>query len=95
MAVSLFHILVLVSIVIVVSCAIYTFLKKYLVSAILAGFISSILYQAFIYFVMGYLHPFLLMALVLGFVWSFVISLIVGLPFLYFRKEQRKSDKVR
>lgn len=95
MVVRLFHILVLVFLVIVVSCVTYTLLKKYLVAAVFAAFISTILYQVLTYFFIGHLHPFLLMALIFGFCWALIISLIVGLPFLYFRKEQRKSDKAR
>ena len=95
MVVRLFHILVLVFLVIVVSCVTYTLLKRYLVAAVFAAFISTILYQVLTYFFIGHLHPFLLMALIFGFCWALIISLIVGLPFLYFRKEQRKSDKAR
>ena len=95
MVVRIFHILVLVILVIVVSCVTYTLLKKYLVAAVFAAFISTILYQVITYFFIGRLHPFLLMALIFGFCWALIISLIVGLLFLYFRKEQRKSDKAR
>ncbi len=49
----------------------------YLVVAILAATISTILFQMIGYFVTGYLDPFYLIALVSGWLISFILSLIM------------------
>jgi len=62
--------------------------KEYLVSALIAGVISTVIYQVINYIVAGYLDPFFIMALVNGFLAYMVLSLIIGLPFLIARRKQ-------
>jgi len=50
--------------------------------AMLSAFISTILFQVAGYFVVGYLDPFFLIALIGGWLVSFIISLIIGFVFL-------------
>jgi hypothetical protein len=50
-------------------------------TSILAAFDSTILFQIVGYFVLGYLDPFVLIALVIGWFVAFIVSLIVGLVF--------------
>ncbi len=50
--------------------------------AMLSAFISTILFQAVGYLVVGYLDPFFLIALIGGWIISFIISLIIGFVFL-------------
>ena len=92
---TLISILVFSVIVLVCSIVFHTYWKYYFQAVILSSFISAILFQVVGYFVMGYLDPFFLIALVPSWVISFVSSLIIGLPFLIIRKKiKRRKDKI-
>lgn len=60
------------------------------IRAILAATISTVLFQVFGYFIMGYLDPFFLIALIVGWLVSFPVCLVVGLLFL--KRERGKTD---
>ena len=75
---------------VICSLLIHGYLKRYFIGSILAAFISTAIFQVLGYLVVGYLDPFFLIALVSGLCISFIVSLIVGLPFLYFGKRRTR-----
>ncbi len=62
-------------------------LRKFFLSSILAAFSASLLFQIIGFFVLGYLDPFFLIAFVSTLLISFFVSMLVGMPFLYYRKK--------
>lgn len=64
--------------------------KKVLVSSLLTAIVVSILFQIIEYFILGYLDPFFLIAFASTLAISFIISLFVGLPFVYFRNKENE-----
>ena len=62
-------------------------LRNFFVSSILAAFSASLLFQIIGFFVLGYLDPFFLIAFVSTLLISFIVSMLVGMPFLYYRKK--------
>jgi len=83
------NILVFVTLSILSSAACHYFFKTYIVAAVLSAFIASISFQIFAYAVVGYLDPFFIVALLVGWLISFFISLLVGLPFLFERRKTK------
>ena len=61
-------------------------IKTYLVASVMAGFLSSLIYQIVAYLYAGYLDPFFVVAFITGSIASFIIALIVGYPFVGKRK---------
>jgi len=64
----------------------HTKIKKYLLASVLSAIVSAVIFQIIGYFVLGYLDPFVIIALITGAMVSFVIALLTGLPFLNLRK---------
>jgi len=64
-------------------------IKKYLIASILSAVASSIAFQIIGYFVLGYLDPFFLIALVTAALVSFVIALLTGIPFCMIRNKKK------
>jgi uncharacterized membrane protein YfcA len=62
-------------------------LRKFFLSSILAAFSASLLFQIIGFFLLGYLDPFFLIAFVSTLLISFIVSMLVGMPFLYYRKK--------
>ena len=62
-------------------------IKKYLFASVLSAIVSSIIFQIIGYFVLGYLDPFFIIALITGAAVAFIIALLTGLPFSYSRKK--------
>jgi hypothetical protein len=65
--------------------------RSYWLTSCLAAIVASIGFQVFVYFQAGHLDPFFLIALAISAGVSFLIALLVGLPFISFR---RKRDEV-
>jgi len=61
-------------------------------SSILAALTASILFQVIGFFVLGYLDPFFLIAFVNTLIISFIISVLVGVPFAYLRKKAKTNN---
>ena len=74
------------------NCVFNVWLKSYLLAAILSASVSTILFQLIGYFVVGYLDPFWLIALVVGWAVAFLIGIIVGLLFLHLHKKKKNSS---
>ena len=66
-------------IVVVSNCIANICLRKYLLAAVVSATVSTILFQIAGYFVVGYLDPLFLIALIVGWVAAFLVGLVVGL----------------
>ncbi len=84
------NILVFVTLSILSSAACHYFFKTYIIAAVLSAFVVSISFQVFAYAVVGYLDPFFIVALIVGWLISFFISLLIGLPFFFERKKVKR-----
>jgi len=58
----------------------------------LSALISTVIYQVLSYLEGGYLDPFFMIGLVTGTFIALSISLVVGIPFLVYRKRKRLSS---
>ncbi|MFA5780091.1 MAG: hypothetical protein WC947_08125 [Elusimicrobiota bacterium] len=65
----------------------HTGTKKYIYASLKSAIASSILFQIIGFFIIGYLDPFFIIALLPESVLALIIALLIGLPFLYFRKK--------
>jgi hypothetical protein len=65
-----------------------------LVSSVLSALAASLLFQVIGFFALGYLDPFFLIAFVTTLVISFAASMLVGIPFAYYRKEKSTNNGV-
>ncbi len=81
------NILVFVLLSILSSAVCHYFVKTYILAAILSACIASISFQSFAYVVVGYLDPFFIVALLVGWLIGFFISLLIGIPFLFERRK--------
>lgn len=68
-------------------------LRNLLLSSILSAFTVSIIFQVIGFYVLGYLDPFFIIAFVNTLIISFIISVLVGLPFVYLRKKARTNTR--
>ena len=69
-------------------------IERFLFSSILAALVVSVLFQIVGFFVIGYLDPFFLIAFASTLALSFIISILVGLPFVYFRNKAKDKNGV-
>ena len=60
--------------------------KKPIVATILSTFSASITFQVIVYLQLGYLDPFFILAFGLSSGITFLISLLMGIPFTYYRR---------
>jgi len=67
-------------------------LKNLLLSSFLSALSASVLYQVIGFFVIGYLGPFFFIAFTNTLIISFFVSVIVGIPFSYFRKRAKTNS---
>jgi hypothetical protein len=66
-------------------------MRNYLVAGIVSAMFASVAYQVLAYVDTGYLAPLFIIALITTGIASFVISLLVGLPFLRSRLKRALS----
>ena len=66
-------------------------LKKPLVATILSTFSASIGFQVIAYIQLGYLDPFFIIAFGISSGITFLISLLVGIPFTFYRRKNFKE----
>jgi hypothetical protein len=85
-------IIVFVMMTLVIALPFHYKIDRLLVSSILAALVASVLFQIVGCFVVGYWDPFSLIALVTTLALSFIISIAVGLPFVYFRNKTKKMN---
>ena len=63
-------------------------LKRFWAASVFAALTASIIFQVIGYLVLGYLHPFFMIALVTGGLVALIIAVLVGLSIRYFRKRK-------
>lgn len=81
-------ILVLLSASTVVSLFFHTIFRSFAVACVVSAAIASVVFQVLAYFHAGYLDPFFVIALVVGGAVAYLVALVVGLPFLAYRRKQ-------
>lgn len=74
---------------IVISCLCHFLIRKYMKASLIAAIWSSVAFQCIIYVRLGYWDAFLLVGLVFGSVYSFAVALLVGIPFVRMRRNDR------
>jgi len=67
--------------------------RNLLMSSILSALTASILFQVIGFFVLGYLDPFFGIAFLNTLIISFIISILVGVPFAYRRKKAKTNNR--
>ena len=85
-------IIVFIMMTLVIALSFHYKIERFLVSSLLAALVASILFQIVGFFVLGYLDPFFLIAFASTLALSFIISILVGLPFVYFRNKAKKMN---
>jgi hypothetical protein len=87
-----FPILIFLLITVGVSLLLHCFIPRIIYASVLSAIVANFIVQIIDFIDMGCLDPFFIIALVFGSLISFIISLIVGLPFVYVRyTDGRKS----
>lgn len=74
-------ILLLLGVTVVAALASHALIRKYLVASLVAAFLSVVAFQGLNYAHLGYVDPFLPVAVVLSAAICFILSLAIGLPF--------------
>ena len=78
---------ILVALSLCVSVTVHYFFRSYFPACFASALLASGLFQIFSFLHLGHLDPFSVIAFFVGAVIVFFISLVVGLPFLKFRRE--------
>ena len=73
--------LVLVGCGLIASVISHSLVKRYLLGCLVGAILGDVLFQVAAYVREGHLDPFVAIALITGFVVSFAIALLVGIPF--------------
>lgn len=85
--------LLLLGVTVVAALASHALIGKYLVASLVAAFLSVVAFQALSYAHLGYVDPFLPVAVVLSAAICFVLSLAIGLPFRRKRLGQTRRTR--
>lgn len=64
-------------------------MRRFIIASLLAAFLAAVAFQIVGYFVLGYLDPFVLIALVVSMVLAFAIAVVVGLLLRLARRERK------
>ena len=67
-------------------------IKNIFISSILAALVTSIIFQVFGFLVLGYLDPFFLIAFIASLLISFLVAMLIGIPFLRHREKGNNSN---
>lgn len=65
------------------------FRRRWFDTSVLAGLTFSFLWQILAYIDLGYIDPFAPIAFVMGSLAGTGVAMIVGLPFLFYRRQQK------
>lgn len=85
-------IIIFVTIALVVSTLTYVLIHSYLWPSIVAAIISSVLFNIYITWSNGYVDAFILISLIMGSIWAWLVSLLVAIPFKYLRVPRKTSE---
>jgi hypothetical protein len=64
--------------------------KAYLPASIISAVTANVLFQVFDYLHEGHFNKFALVGFTFGTLYSFIVALLIGLPFLIYRKRRTK-----
>ncbi len=76
---------------IVVSLIVHTFIRRIMLATVVSATIATILFQVLAYLHAGYLDPFFLIAVVVGWCWDCLIAFVIGIPFWLVRKPRSRG----
>ena len=82
-------IIILIAISVITAVGVHLFLRRYFSASLISAILSNALFQFIAYLHVGYLDPFLPIALLVGGALAYAIALIVGLVFLAYRKTSK------
>lgn len=86
------NILLIVGITILISLAFHYWRDAYLYASVFAALACSFIYQLISYIDLGYLDPLFLVSLITGTFFALAVALIVGIPFVVYRKRRARQQ---
>jgi membrane protein DedA with SNARE-associated domain len=89
---EIYAVVIVVGVTIIISIIFHYLRPLYLQASLLSALTSTVVYQVLSYLEGGYLDPFFLIGLVTGTFLALAISLIVGIPFLVYRRRKRLTS---
>ncbi len=80
-------IIIFLTIAIVTSLVCHFLIKSKVAASFISAIIAAIAFQILNYFIVGYLDPFFIVAIIITGLIGFLVSFLIGLAFSYRRKE--------
>jgi len=80
-----------VGLTVVIALACHWWTKSYVVTSLVAAVVSNFLFQTFDYLREGHFNKFALVGFTFGTFYSFIIALLIGLPFVIYRRKRSSS----
>ncbi len=71
-----------------ISLIMHIFIRTYWLGSVVSAALGTIIFQIFAYFNLGYLDPFFIIALIVGYFAALILSFIVGLPYFLLRRRK-------
>jgi uncharacterized membrane protein YfcA len=90
---SAFSLIIFISISFIIAFLTHKKVKQVILACVVSSIISSVIYQILGFIVVGYLDPFIIPAFLNSLGVSFIIAVIVSIPFIYARSKARKKPK--
>ena len=90
-----YAVLIIGGVTVVISFTFHYFHSAYFNASVLAALTSTVVYQFLSYLEAGYLDPLFIVGLITGTLIALAISLIVGLPFLIYRRQQKNPPSAQ
>lgn len=76
-----------------ISVLFHYFYRKYYDASVYAALSTSLIWQVIAYIDLGYFDPLAPIGFVMGALGSFLVALIIGLPFLFYRRRHQKPSQ--
>ncbi len=86
-----FGLILQVTLTVIASVICHWLTEKYLVASAVAALIANVMFQISVYMRAEYLNKLALVAFIFGCVYSFVVALVVGIPFWIMRKRRTQT----
>ena len=88
---GIFSLIIFISMSLIIAFSIHKKVKQVILACVISSIISSVIYQILGFIVVGYLDPFFIPALLNSLALSFIIAVIVSIPFAYTRFKAEKK----
>ncbi len=76
-----------------IACCSYSKISSYVLACLLSAFATTVLIQIINAVTIGYIDPFVIIALLIGFISAFISSAIVGFFFWLVRRKEQNTVK--